>query len=183
MLLIYDGVATADAPVLRTGGIPLVPEGFAWPRCHECGGAMQFLAHLPLGIGVVAVFFCQNDPGLCDDWDATGGANRAYLFTGELSPAAVPDEGVTLLGAVTALRCRPAGAPTAEPVLGRLGGAPDWIQGDETPDCPHCAAPMTLTAELEEGYDFATSANFGGGGRGYVFSCHPCGKAAFLWQR
>ncbi|MQY10201.1 hypothetical protein SRB5_03080 [Streptomyces sp. RB5] len=30
---------------------------------------------------------------------------------------------------------------------------------------------MRFTAELEEGNDFATSANFGGGGRGYLFNC------------
>lgn len=183
MLLIHDGVAAADAPVLRTGGVPLVPDEFAWPRCGECGGAMQFLAHLPLGIGVVAVFFCQNDPGMCDDWDATGGANQACLFTGELSRATVPDEGETLLSAVTALRCRPADMPTGEPVLGRLGGEPDWLQSDETPGCPRCTARMTFTAELEEGHDFTTSANFGGGGRGYVFTCSPCSEASFLWQR
>ncbi|MEV6897718.1 hypothetical protein [Amycolatopsis sp. NPDC051372] len=86
MLLIHDWQTTADAPTLRTGGIPLVPDDFVWPRCRKCGGAMQFLAHLPLEIGVVAAFFCQNDPGMCDDWDATAGANRAFLFTGELTP-------------------------------------------------------------------------------------------------
>ncbi|MER5978572.1 hypothetical protein ABT142_18960 [Streptomyces sp. NPDC001857] len=42
---------------------------------------------------------------------------------------------------------------------------------------------MTFTAELEEGNDFTTSANFGGGGRGYLFNCQPCRQAAFLWQR
>ncbi|MFD5074216.1 hypothetical protein [Streptomyces sp. NPDC058371] len=42
---------------------------------------------------------------------------------------------------------------------------------------------MTFTVELEEGYASAASANFGGGGRGYVFHCLPCGEAAFLWQR
>ncbi|MEU9213956.1 hypothetical protein AB0D27_40210 [Streptomyces sp. NPDC048415] len=183
MLLIYDGETTADAPAPRTGGVPLVPGEFVWPRCRECGRAMQFLAHLPLDIGVVAVFFCQNDPGMCDDWDATAGANRAYLFSGELAPATVPADGETLLGAVTALRLHPADKPTEEPVLGRLGGEPDWIQGDETPGCPLCAHRMTFTAELEEGYDFATSANFGGGGRGYLFNCQPCSEAAFLWQR
>jgi hypothetical protein len=73
---------------------------------------MQFLAHLPLDIGVVAVFFCQNDPGMCDDWDATAGANRAYLFAGELTPATVPAESETLLGAVTALRLHPADTAT-----------------------------------------------------------------------
>ncbi|WP_327174242.1 hypothetical protein OG599_02400 [Streptomyces sp. NBC_01335] len=83
---------------------------------------------------------------------------------------------------MTALRLDPADEPTDEPVLGRLGGEPDWIQGDESPDCPVCATRMMFTAELAEGYDFATSANFGGGGRGYVFHCPPCGEAAFLWQ-
>ncbi|MFD8910234.1 hypothetical protein [Streptomyces sp. NPDC059575] len=182
MLLVDGGEAVADAPVPRTGGVPLVPEGFVWPDCRECGDPLQFLAQLPLDPGAVAVFFCQNDPGMCDDWDATAGANRAYVFRGPLSAAAVPAEGETLLGAVTALRPHPAGTPATEPVLGRLGGEPDWIQGDETPDCPSCATRMTFTAELEEGADFATSANFGGG-RGYVFHCHPCGEAAFLWQR
>ncbi|MFJ3339444.1 hypothetical protein [Streptomyces sp. NPDC086766] len=182
MLLIYGGKPAADAPIPRTGGVPLVPEGFVWPECRNCGGPMQFLAHLPLDIGTVAVFFCQNEPGMCDDWDAAAGANRAYLFSGDLTPASIPAEGETLLGAATALRLRPTDHPTEEPILGRLGGEPDWIQGDETPACLTCAA-MTFTAELEEGHDFATSANFGGAGRGYVFSCQPCGEAAFLWQR
>ncbi|WP_189554415.1 hypothetical protein [Streptomyces lavendofoliae] len=183
MLLIHGGKAVADAPELRTGGVPLVPDGFVWPRCRECGGAMLFFAHLPLDPGVIAVFLCQNNPGLCDDWDATAGANRAFVFEGRLSAATVPADGETLLGAVTALRPHPADTPTAEPVLGRLGGEPDWLQGDETPGCPSCGAPMSFTAEFEEGADFATSANFGGGGLGYVFHCRPCSEAAFLWQR
>ncbi|GGZ22618.1 hypothetical protein [Streptomyces poonensis] len=185
MLLIYDGDTSADAHVPRTGGVPLVPDGFVWPMCRECGGAMQFLAHLPLQHGVVAVFFCQNDPGMCDDWDAGSGANKAFLFSGALSPAAVPAEGEARLGAVTALRAHPGDTPADEdvPVLGRLGGEADWLQDDETPTCPSCGTRMTFTASLEEGYDHATSANFGGGGRGYVFGCSPCGEAAFLWQR
>ncbi|MEV4442942.1 hypothetical protein AB0K09_28805 [Streptomyces sp. NPDC049577] len=47
MLLIYGGETTADAPTPRTGGVPLVPGEFVWPMRRECGGAMQFLAHLP----------------------------------------------------------------------------------------------------------------------------------------
>ncbi|MEU8513847.1 hypothetical protein AB0C76_19990 [Kitasatospora sp. NPDC048722] len=183
MLLIHDGETTDDASVPRTGGVPLVPGGFVWPTCRACGGAMQFLAHLPLDTGVFSVFFCQNDPGMCDDWDAASGANRAYVFSGELTAATVPADGETLLGAVTALRLHRDDEPVDGLVLGRLGGEPDWIQDDETPDCPSCATRMTFTAELEEGYDFATSANFGGGGRGYLFDCRPCGEAAFLWQR
>ena len=41
----------------------------------------------------------------------------------------------------------------------------------------------TTPVPVEEGHDFATSANFGGGGRSYLFNCHPCRQAAFLWQR
>jgi hypothetical protein len=70
-----------------------------------------------------------------------------------------------LLGAVTALRLHPANTATEKPILGRLGGEPDWIRADETPRCPSCAACMTFIGELEEGYDSAVSANFGGGGR------------------
>jgi hypothetical protein len=183
MLLVHDGTAEADAPVLRTGGVPLVPDGFVWPDCRACGGPMMFFAHLPLDRGVIAVFLCQNKPGLCEEWDATAGANRAFVFSGPLSAATVPAGGETLLGAVTALRPHPEDSPTEEPVLGWQGEAPHWLQGDETPACPSCAARMAFTAEFEEGADFATSANFGGGGLGYVFHCRPCGQAAFLWQR
>ncbi|MFI2617267.1 hypothetical protein [Streptomyces sp. NPDC018584] len=183
MLLVHGGEAVADALELRTGGVPLVPDGFAWPNCRECGGHMLFFAHLPLDWGVIAVFLCQNNPGMCDDWDATAGANRAVVFSGPLSAATVPAEGETLLGAVTALRPHPADIPTEEPVLGWLGSEPPWLQGDETPACPSCAARMTFTAAFEEGADFTTSANFGGGGLGYVFHCRPCSEAAFLWQR
>ncbi|CAL9585176.1 hypothetical protein [Streptomyces sp. enrichment culture] len=183
MLLVHGGKAEADDPGPRTGGVPLVPDGFVWPKCRECGGPMLFFAHLPLEAGVIAVFLCQNNPGLCDDWDATAGANRAFVFDGPLSAATVPAEGETRLGAVTALRPHPDGTPAEEPVLGRLGGEPGWLQGDETPACPSCATRMTFTADLEEGAEFETSANFGGGGLGYVFHCRPCGEAAFLWQR
>jgi hypothetical protein len=183
MLLIYGGEVAADAAVHRTGGVPLVPAGFSWPECSECDGAMQFLAHLPLESGAASVFFCQNEPGLCEEWDATSGGNRAFVFSGPLQPAEVPAEGETLLGAVTALHLHPDDTAAQAPVLGRWGGEPDWLQNDETPNCPSCEADMAFVAELEEGHDFATSANFGGGGRGYVFTCQPCSEAAFLWQR
>lgn len=183
MLLIYDGQCAPDASTLRMGGIPLVPVGFEWPTCRTCDGAMQFLAHLPLEVGVISVFFCQNDPGMCDDWDATSGGNRAYLFLDALEPATVPTDDATLLGAATGLRRHPELAPTQARMLGRNSGEPDWIQNNETPLCSGCNAPMAFTAELEEGHDHRTAANFGGGGRGYVFHCDHCRRAAFLWQR
>lgn len=106
--MIYDGTAASDADVLRTGGVPLAPRGFAWPVCDDCCGApLQFFAHLPVEYGVLSVFVCQNDPGACEMWDATSGANRVFVFPSEgLEPVAVPAEGVTLLPTVSAIRTR-----------------------------------------------------------------------------
>ncbi|MEU2180211.1 hypothetical protein [Streptomyces thermolilacinus] len=173
MLLVHGGKAEADDPGPRTGGVPLVPDGFVWPKCRECGGPMLSFAHLPLETGVIAVFLCQNDPGMCDDWDATAGANRAFVFRSPLSAATAPAGGETLLGAVTALRPHPAGNPERGAGAGTAGWRTRLAPG----------RGETFTAELEEGADFETSANFGGGGLGYVFQCRPCGEAAFLWQR
>ena len=38
-------------------------------------------------------------------------------------------------------------------VLGQVNGAPTWLQGDETPNCSQCDAPMEFLAQLEEGPD------------------------------
>lgn len=105
-LMIYDGTAPADSDVPRTGGVPLAPAGFTWPLCGSCcGEPLQFFAHLPVEYGVLSVFVCQNDPGACESWDATSGANRVYLFSREeLQPVTVPEKGVTLLPATSAIR-------------------------------------------------------------------------------
>ncbi|WP_331769335.1 hypothetical protein OG948_36770 (plasmid) [Embleya sp. NBC_00888] len=105
-LMIYDGTAPADSGVPRTGGVPLAPAGFTWPICGSfCGGPLQFFAHLPVEDGVLSVFVCQNDPGACESWDATSGANRVYLFPREeLQPVDVPATGMTLLPATSAIR-------------------------------------------------------------------------------
>ncbi|MEY2273779.1 hypothetical protein [Streptomyces sp. BF23-19] len=105
-LMIYDGTAPSDSDVPRTGGVPLAPSGFTWPMCGSgCGGPLQFFAHLPVEYGVLSVFVCQNDPGACEFWDASSGANRVYLFPREgLQPVAVPETGLTLLPATSAIR-------------------------------------------------------------------------------
>lgn len=149
--------------------------------------------------GVLSVFMCQNEPGMCDEWDPVAGGNQALLFpfAAGLGPAVVPAGPVTALGEVSAVRYVTASADYGQAraawaelegrpecdVLGQLGGQPWWVQGDETPACPECAKPMSFVVQLEEGRDYRTGANFGGGGCGYGFACRPCGTAAFLWQR
>ncbi len=194
--MVYDGPAEAAAPTARTGGVPLVPAWFVWPRCSSCEGPLQFLAHLPVGAGVLSVFICANDPGLCEEWDAFEGGNRAFLFPAAgLAPAEVPDGGETLLGAVSAIRvevveeeayddARDAYARRVgrgRTVLGSLGGEPGWYYPDQWPSCPDCERRMDFAAHLEEGHEEETAANFGGG-LGYVLVCAPCSRAVFLTQ-
>ncbi|BCB88698.1 hypothetical protein Psuf_060110 [Phytohabitans suffuscus] len=201
----YGGAAAPDASGSRTGGVPLTPPGFEWPRCRECSGAMQFLAQIrladvdPGNVGLLSIFMCQNDPGLCDEWDATAGGNRAFVFGADATkPAAVPADGITLLDETSAieferveaddyLQAREGWAQvtsrSALEVLGQAGGQVAWQQNDETPTCGPCGEPMSFMVQLEEGHDPRTSANFGGGGCGYGFRCLSCRDAAFLWQQ
>ena len=202
-LMTYAGMAEDDSAITRTGGIPLVPATFSWPTCLTCKGPMQFLAQIfleDLGLaewrGMLSIFMCGNDPGLCDEWDAAGGGNQALLLpSGQLFPAEVPDGPATGLGEVSAVRyvladsdydksrrdwAEREGRPGAD-VLGQLGGEPSWLQADETPACRQCAEPMTFLIQLEQGHRHKTAANFGGG-TAYGFACKPCGTAAFLWQ-
>ncbi|MFB7667409.1 DUF1963 domain-containing protein [Kitasatospora sp. NPDC056138] len=92
-LMTYAGTTAPDALATRTGGVPLAPAGTAWPQCSTCDGPMQFLAQILLddlgrhagqgaveGRGVLALFMCQNDPGMCDEWDPQAGGNRALVF-------------------------------------------------------------------------------------------------------
>jgi hypothetical protein len=216
MLMIDAGSVAADAQATRTGGVPLAPPGTEWPRCASCDGPMQFLAQIVLGDlgedsasasfqrgGLLALFACQNDPGMCDDWSPVAGGNRALLFPlGGLRPLSLPEvdaevgEDVLVLGAVHGVACEAVGASdydsaredwakqsglAASKVIGQLGGVPSWIQGDETPSCSSCENPMSLVAQLEEGPEHSTAMNFGSGSV-YAFACQPCARAAFLWQ-
>jgi hypothetical protein len=73
---------------------------------------MQFLAQVVLddlgdgaeGRGILAMFACQNDPGMCGDWEPDSGGNQAFLFPGEdLVPLPQPadaDETLLQLGSV-----------------------------------------------------------------------------------
>ncbi|MFS4092494.1 DUF1963 domain-containing protein [Streptomyces sp. AF1A] len=207
--MIDAGPVASAAQATRTGGVPLAPAGTPWPCCTSCKGPMQFLAQVVLddlgggieGRGILVLFACQNDPGMCSDWEPDSGGNRALLFPADgLQPLPQPDgvdEDRLLLGSVRAVSLVHVDEPdydkaceewsagndhSASSVLGQLGGSPAWIQGDETPSCPSCATLMPLIVQLEEGPDHSTAMNFGGCGGAYAFACEPCGRAKFLWQ-
>lgn len=114
---------------------------------------MQFLAQVvlddlgrPVGEDparaglVMALFMCQNDPGMCEDWSPTAGGNRALLFPSDaLRPVPVPEPegdgdgtgggaggeggdggGVLHLGAVNAV------TPVSLPVDDYAGAREEW---------------------------------------------------------
>ena len=46
-------------------------------------------------------------------------------------------------------RAVPLGYPENLGLRTKLGGKPDWIQGDETPDCDSCGEPMYFVAQID----------------------------------
>jgi hypothetical protein len=205
-LLLHSDYPVGTVATTRFGGLPLISTEsvFQWPACSVCSGAMQFLGQIAFEDGNAArsllLFMCQNNPGLCDEWSADLGGNRAFIMAVDSACrfADVPESGVTIRDTAYGVRVEAvdsanysdakqwwANAIQGErrSILGALDGEPIWLQGDETPQCDHCGDRMRFVAQLEEGPDRKTAMNFGGGGCAYVFCCSCAqGSAKFLWQ-
>jgi uncharacterized protein YwqG len=76
----------------------------------------------------------------------------------------------------------------------KLGGKPDWIQGDETPECEECGEPMWFVAQIDS-VEHRSEHNplmdeppkhidfmFGDVGMIYVFSCFDCARVHSVQQ-
>lgn len=61
----------------------------------------------------------------------------------------------------------------------KLGGEPDWIQGDNTPSCPSCGKRMTFYGQLDSVNDRIMIDD---AGMIYVFYCFDCGVTSALAQ-
>ncbi|MFJ1563422.1 hypothetical protein ACIOG8_04215 [Streptomyces erythrochromogenes] len=126
-LLLDGGPVAPDAPVSRTGGVPLGPAGMVWPVCRACAGPLRFLAQIVLDAGVLALFMCAHRPGGCEQWSPSAGGNLALLLPAEgLAPVPVPrgaDPEVLGLGAVRAAVPAGAGAQ-GRAVLARSAACP-----------------------------------------------------------
>ncbi|AMV34644.1 hypothetical protein VN12_21140 [Pirellula sp. SH-Sr6A] len=189
----------------KIGGLPMDVSGFKWPVCRACSRSMQFVAQIMLSDSTdpiwnsrpesLLIFMCQNDPGMCNDWDANSGGNAVVVATPGSVQIHAPENGETVLPLETFVSLKPYDSSVKdqtdddnyvdavnenELVLGKIGGDPLWIQADETPECD-CGSRMRFVALLEE--RGGGGINFGGGGAGYVFACTDCrDKAKFLWQ-
>lgn len=70
----------------------------------------------------------------------------------------------------------------ASPDIGhrhKLGGKPDWIQGDESPTCPTCFQEMTFYAQLDS---IGDDLHLGDCGLIYVFVCFNCSSVSSVFQ-
>lgn len=76
----------------------------------------------------------------------------------------------------------------------KLGGKPDWIQGDRTPDCSKCQKLMNFVAQIDS-IEHRSKHNplmseppkridfmFGDVGMIYVFFCYNCMEVRGVWQ-
>jgi hypothetical protein len=62
----------------------------------------------------------------------------------------------------------------------KVGGAPEWIQAAEQPDCPACKRPMSFLAQLET--EPALGVQFGDDGMLFGFVCVECRVVTTLIQ-
>jgi hypothetical protein len=53
----------------------------------------------------------------------------------------------------------------------KLGGRPDWIQNDETPDCQDCGEPMEFYGQFDH---LGSVENLKDEGMIYIFLCRDC---------
>lgn len=41
---------------------------------------MLYMGKIKTDIGLELIYMCQNDPGMCDDWDANAGGNQVIII-------------------------------------------------------------------------------------------------------
>lgn len=195
-LLISDSSKTNILDDTSFGGLPVHANGETteWPKCRTCNAEMQYQGKIKTDIGLELIFMCNNDPGMCDEWDAEGGGNKVIVVNPENLDFFKPiDNGLSLRETEYGVKlietdeedydtARENWTGNRREVLGQLYGKPGWIQGDETPECECCNKNMRFVAQLEEGPDHKTAMNFGGGGVAYLFDCKEGKTAKFLWQ-
>lgn len=194
-LIIIDTASDTLLKETSFGGLPVknIDKDFKYPKCKTCKTEMQYQGKIKTDIGLELIFMCQNDPGMCDEWDADSGGNKVVIIDSENLEFFTPDNHKA------AIREIEYGSKIVEieandyenaiekcefndrDVLGFQFGEPEWIQGDETPNCNCCNDKMRFVALLEEGSDMRTAMNFGGG-TGYLFDCKARKTAKFLWQ-
>ncbi|MFO0669844.1 MAG: ATPase, T2SS/T4P/T4SS family [Polyangiaceae bacterium] len=151
-----------------------LPKGASWPACEGCSAPMQHVvqldhASLPAKMSGAAslvsqLFLCAEG---CDTWSASAPGVHVLAFErGATDEVSHPRPGARehFGGGVVAWTERAeephaedGGAPDRAAFpwdCDKLGGWPAWVQGAAWPECPECAARMTLLFQHSDAIDF-----------------------------
>jgi uncharacterized protein YwqG len=89
------------APGGQFGGSPLLSPGEPWPTCKDCGEPMRFFLQIPLatlpaafearGEGILQMFYCSTDDGVCETFRAFSSTHLVRLVTAPATTAPHPD--------------------------------------------------------------------------------------------
>ena len=173
------------------GGVPPFFTDETWPRCTQCKKPLAFvmLLHkhaerLPLvKHEAVAVFVCNGDR--CETYEPRDGNHVVLLKEAQVKASGKAPNG-TIRPKRIAYSSRFEAAPEEEiarkPAWNKVGGYPDFIQGEQTVACRECHKPMRPVAQLTDDLDKTAKLNFGDRGCGYVVMCADEHDAAFFWQ-
>jgi hypothetical protein len=88
-IVVKDDYAAPETKLVeKLGGRPHGLKASDWPECQECGKSLSLLAQLAhspdrLDLGgegrTLFAFYCNHDPGMCDTWDHSSGANTCLV--------------------------------------------------------------------------------------------------------
>jgi uncharacterized protein YwqG len=176
--------APLGQPVSKLGGQPVWLAGPQWPVSRQLGEPMRFLGQfqLPGEPGRLGYLFMTEDEDRHVDgtWEPESGENALIVQPGGRVPAflevvdTATGPSLRLGGdeAELAIDVAPAEPATTS---NRLGGEPEWLQGDETP-----ADGWRLLVQLDSSTDLFT-VDFGEG-VGYGFVSPDGAEGRFVWQ-
>jgi uncharacterized protein YwqG len=174
--------APVTEPVTKFGGQPVWVERPTWPLSRELGTPMRFVGQVVVpataeGPQRLAYLFItqDDDEDVEDTWGPEAGENAVICQPGSVAPfleiASVasgptvgPDVAVTLVA-----------TDDAATSVNHVGGAPVWVQTEETPD------GFTFLCQLDAA-QLPFWINFGDAGVGYAFVDGASGAGRFLWQ-
>ncbi|WP_017536723.1 YwqG family protein [Nocardiopsis halophila] len=168
-------------PVTKLGGQPVWLEEPTWPLSAKTGNPMRFIGQiaLPGDRPRLAYLFMTEDEDawlIERTWETDAGENAFFAQPGR--PASLYDVRPLSTGPTHGPDHLAVPTSSEETSTSFVGGAPKWLQGEETPTA---SGPWEHTLQLDS-CDVPFPVNFGDAGIGYAFLNPHTGEGRFLWQ-
>lgn len=179
-----------DDPITKFGGQPNWAAEACWPLSKETGNPMGFICQIlldnklfPGGKNKIAYIFMTDGEDFVDGtWEPDSGENAVIIQT--ISDNIQHNTASDLLAGPTLeaeykVECEFAqeSLEGEEEYGNKIGGEPDFIQGEEYPD----GGGWQLLLQLDS-TEVPFEVNFGDAGIGYAFINKDCTEGKFLWQ-